>query len=61
MYPSPFERKSIRNWEEKGYFTPQIDPGQAPYSISDSAAQHNRTAAYGAFAQQYHTGYYYPA
>jgi valyl-tRNA synthetase len=31
--PQSFETEIYQNWEEKGYFTPQIDPGKAPYSI----------------------------
>ena len=34
MYnPKEFEDRIYQNWEEKGYFTPQIDENKTPYSI----------------------------
>ena len=34
MYdPKQFEDRIYQNWEEKGYFTPQIDENKTPYSI----------------------------
>ena len=31
--PKDFEERIYQNWEEKGYFTPQIDENKTPYTI----------------------------
>ena len=31
--PKDFEGRIYQNWEEKGYFTPQIDENKTPYTI----------------------------
>ena len=31
--PKEFEKKLYKNWEEKGYFTPEVDENKKPYTI----------------------------
>jgi valyl-tRNA synthetase len=31
--PKEFEEKIFKNWEEKGYFTPEVDKNKKPYTI----------------------------
>ncbi|SHH78892.1 valine--tRNA ligase [Clostridium grantii] len=31
--PKEFEKRIYKNWEEKGYFTPEVDPDKKPYTI----------------------------